>query len=287
MVKDHKRITLNEALQKASFFLNQQGFDPSLARHYWMELFDWDLTRIIQSLNQPISNAQVLKFEKALSRIVEDEPIQYIRGYAYFMDHIYHVSPACLIPREETAGLVDKAVKYMAPLPPGKVLDLGTGSGIIAIELKKALPDWEVYASDLSSAALKIASRNAADHQVKINFIQSDLFSALDQDLCFDVLVSNPPYIGKNEVELMDASVKKYEPQLALYAKEEGLAIYKQIANHLPQRLMKKGAAFFEIGFSQGQAVKNIFQAAFPASDIQIGRDFADKERYISMMKEG
>ncbi|MGF3183151.1 peptide chain release factor N(5)-glutamine methyltransferase [Facklamia sp. P12934] len=286
MVKEHKELTLNEALQKASFFLNQHGHDANLARYYWMQLFDWDLSQTIKFLNQPISQGLASQFDSALHRIVNDEPIQYISGYTYFMDHKYQVSPACLIPREETAGLVEKALAYMRQLPPGKVIDLGTGSGIIAIELKKALPTWEVYASDFSQATLQLAKKNANDHQVNIQFVHSDLMQAFKPDFQFDVFVSNPPYIAQSELDLMDASVKKYEPQSALFAEDEGLAIYKALAKQLPSHLKPRAGVFFEIGFAQGLAVKTILQDAFPAAFIQIGRDFAGKDRYVSLMRE-
>ncbi|MCR8969176.1 peptide chain release factor N(5)-glutamine methyltransferase [Facklamia sp. 7083-14-GEN3] len=287
MVKNLNKITLNEALQKASFFLNQYGYDANLARHYWMQLYDWDLSQTVNALNQPISQGQASQFEAALFRIVKDEPIQYISGYTYFMDHKYQVSPDCLIPREETAGLVEKALAYMRKLPPGKVIDVGTGSGAIAIELKKALPTWEVYASDFSQSALKMAKKNANNHQVDIQFIHSDLMKAVNPDLRFDVFVSNPPYIAQSELDLMDASVKKYEPQLALFAEDEGLAIYKALAKQLPSCLNPRAGVFFEIGFAQGLAVKTILQDAFPMAFIKIERDFAAKDRYVSLIREG
>lgn len=262
--------------------MNQHDWDGDLARNYWMYLFDWDLTQVVSQLHQIQDEERIQKYNDALVRLINHEPIQYISGYAYFMGDRYQVTPATLIPREETQGLVERALKILkegdSPL---SVLDIGTGTGIIAIELKKALPETEIWASDLSAEALQVAKENAKDRHLEIHFIQSDLFQALNPTKRFDLIVSNPPYIGKEELDVMDRSVKKYEPSMALFAEQGGLAIYQGIAQSLPQYLTEEGQALFEIGYRQGSALIDLFQTALPQAKIWVEQDYLGKDRYL------
>lgn len=281
-LKDRTNITLNEALREASFFLNQHDWDGDLARNYWMYLFDWDLTQLVSQLHQIQDEERIQRYQDALLRLINHEPIQYISGYAYFMGDRYQVTPATLIPREETQGLVERALKVLEDEEASqRVLDIGTGTGIIAIELKKAFPEMEIWASDLSTEALQVAKANAEARHLEIRFIQSDLFQELDPEKQFDVIVSNPPYIGEEELDVMDMSVKKYEPSMALFAEQDGLAIYRGIAQALPQYLAVDGQALFEIGYRQGSALIELFQKALPQAKIWVEQDYLGKDRYL------
>lgn len=286
-MEDFKK-KLSEALNEASLFLEHNNHDPALARHYWMILFDWSLTDLVLQLDQEISESQWREYQLVLNRIINDEPIQYIMGYADFMDERFKVTRDTLIPREETAGLIELASEYLRHKAHARVLDIGTGSGIIAIILAKRFPKAEIIAVDISQAALDVAQENADNHQVQINFLKSDLFSELNSEY-FDLIVSNPPYIAYNEIELMDASVMKYEPQQALFASNKGLDIYKAISNQVIKHLRSDWQILFEIGFAQGLEVKNIYNQTFPQAEIDIIKDFNDKDRYIRVnrMKEG
>lgn len=279
---------LSEALNEASLFLEQNNHDPSLARHYWMSLFDWSLTELVLALNQEITEDKWQKFKELLKRVIKDEPLQYILGRAYFMDEVFKVSPASLIPREETAGLVQLAYEYLEVKPKSRVLDIGSGSGIIAIMLAKSFPQAQLTAIDISQEALEIAQENAQTQQVKINFLQSDLFNQIHEEK-FDLIISNPPYIAYNELDLMDESVKKYEPQQALFAGEKGLDIYQRISQEVPPYIEGGGQILFEIGFAQGPEVKELFLTAFPNAEIEVLKDFNDLDRYvrIQLKKEG
>lgn len=284
MAKESKKLTLNEALQEASFFLQQADWRPDLARQYWMDLFDQDLTGLVKQLHQPLTQAQYDRYFEALERLVAGEPIQYIAGFAYFMDAKYRVSPACLIPREETQGLVERALANIPIDQVITVVDMGTGSGIIAIEIKKARPHARVIGVDLSPEALVIARENARFHGVEVEWLQSDFFKDLATDLLINVFVSNPPYIDQAELKLMDPWVLEHEPHLALFAEEQGLASYQVMSAYLPQYLHPSGAAFFEIGYSQGKIVKSIFQAAFPHAKVLVDQDYLGKDRYVSVL---
>lgn len=280
---ENSKKTLNEALHQASFFLSQENWDGNLARNYWMYLFDWDLNQLVKNLHKPLRAEELRRYEDAIRRIVQFEPIQYISGFGYFMDDKFKVSPATLIPREETAGLVEACYPFLKEKPTARVLEIGTGTGIIAIKLKKKFPDIEVWASDISDEALKVAKENARAHQVEINFLQSDVFEKVSSRPVFDLIVSNPPYIGENESDLVDKSVSKFEPTIALWAENDGLAIYEAIAKDLKHYLAHDGMAAFEIGFQQGAAVQEIMQANFPAAEVEVGKDFNQLDRYVTV----
>lgn len=277
----NKGLKLSEVLREASLFLQVHNFDGDMAMTYWLYLFDWDLTRFVGQLNQPQDTSLLDRYADCLERIVKFEPIQYISGHAYFMEDKFKVSPDCLIPREETAGLVERAIDYLRDKPHARVLDIGTGSGIIAIQVKKACPDIDMVAVDISPAALEIAKENASDRHLEIDFRVSDLFEALEETEPFDLILSNPPYIAEDELDWMDESVKRYEPKQALFADNHGLAIYKRIADELEEYLKPAGRAIFEMGFLQGDALITLFNEKISHLNLMIAQDCFEKERII------
>ena len=163
-----------------------------------------------------------------------------------------------------------------------KILDIGTGTGILAIMIAKLNTKQHVFASDISPEALKVAKENALNHQVNVEFIESNLFEHIPQQ-SFDLIVSNPPYISEDELDLMDDSVKKFEPSLALFAEDNGLAIYKQLAKQIQSYVKETSMIIVEIGFQQGEAVKTIFSETFPNSTIEIILDLNGKNRYVQI----
>lgn len=280
---------LFEVLQKASIFLGQKDDNSHLARHYWMELFDWSLTDLVLKMHQPVSDQLVYDYEKALTRLKNDEPIQYIKGYAYFDDKRFKVTSDVLIPREETKGLLDLVKKYRPEDKKYELLDIGTGSGILAIGLALVYPMSHVTATDISSKAMKVAKENQQAHQVTITNYLTDLMADIPTHQQFDIIVSNPPYISHDEVHLMTQNVLKYEPHIALFAEHEGLLVYERLAEQLPRRMKESGLIALEIGFNQGAAVKELFQQAFPEANVICHQDFNGQDRYIliDLKKEG
>lgn len=273
-------MTVSEALREASLFLDSNNKDGRLARNYWMLTFDWSLTDLVFHLKDQVKRAEWEYFQQILNRIILDEPIQYILGWAEFMDERFIVNQNTLIPREETSGLVELTNELIEKHKSYRILDIGTGSGIIAIMLAKRIDNIEVTATDISLKALEVAIQNAENHSVRIEFIQSDLMTDIPPQT-YDIIVSNPPYIGKHELSLMDVHVRKFEPETALFAADMGLDIYKRLAEQLPEYLAESGSIILEIGFKQGREVKEIFQKVFPRAQIDILKDFNDKDRYI------
>lgn len=203
-------------------------------------------------------------------RINDREPIQYILGHAYFMDEKFIVSPDTLIPRPETEILVEEVCK----LPADKILDIGTGTGCIAIMIQK-ITKKSVIATDINKKALEIAKKNAKNLNTQVDFIHSNLFENIFQK--FDIIVSNPPYIPFDTA--LEEEVLK-EPHNALFADEQGLYFYKKIIQNAPQYLNLKGILAFEIGHNQADYIKEfLIQNNF--SNIKIIKDLSGFDRII------
>jgi release factor glutamine methyltransferase len=214
-----------------------------------------------------ISDHCVQRFEQLLRRRLDGEPMQYILGEAEFFGLTLSVDPAVLIPRPETELLVESVLDFLRGREHAhihsSILDLGTGSGAIAIALAVKHPQAQFVAADLSSAALSLAAENASRHGVdnRIDFRLSDLFSALEGER-FDCIVSNPPYVPLTDKESLDVEVREYEPELALFAGDDGLAIYRRLIQAAPDSLVPEGMLALEIGFGQRESIAALLAAA-------------------------
>lgn len=275
-------MTIIEALNRASIFLEENGLDGSLSRYYWLKYFDWTLTDYVKHLHDILSLHQIEAFEKVIKRIVNNEPIQYICGYEDFGDMRFKVTKDTLIPREETMGLIVKAQTICEKNPKLKILDIGTGTGIIAITLAKLFPQAEIWASDISVAALKVAKENATIHDTEIHFVESDGWDSI-KETDFDLVISNPPYISKNEINLMDQSVIKFEPETALFAEEEGLDIYRKILKGCQDFMLDDGVILFEIGFNQAADMERVIEEELGVLHWTISQDLNNLNRYVSI----
>ena len=210
-------------------------------------------------------------------------PIQYLIGYVDFYGYRINVSEDTLIPRYETEYLVEKVINICNKMFNDKIniLDIGTGSGAISIVLKDKLNSM-VTGCDISDKALKMSLNNAKINNLDINYVKSDIFSNINGK--FDVIVSNPPYISRNEV-IMD-SVKKYEPNIALYADNEGLYFYEIIIKNAKKFLNDKFLIAFEIGWWQGNLIYDIAKSYFNDSVIKIEKDLTGRDRYLFIINE-
>ena len=198
----------------------------------------------------------VQQLEPMLRRRLAGEPVQYILGEAEFWGLTFSVHPAVLIPRPETELLVEHVLDFLRGREHPRVLDVGTGSGAIAVALAAECPQARCVAVDLSSAALSVAAENASRHGVadQIEFRVSDLFSAVGAER-FDCVAANPPYVPLTDKESLAVEVRDYEPELALFAGEDGLAIYRRLIQAAPDFLTPKGMLALEIGFGQRDSV--------------------------------
>jgi release factor glutamine methyltransferase len=217
----------------------------------------WDQVQQVIHKDDLISAAQQLAFETAATALLAGRPIQYITGKTWFMGEPYIVDEQVLIPRPETEELVDWVIEYAAIKGKAlRILDIGTGSGCIAIAIKKALPEAIVSAIDISTSAIKIAATNAAALNADIELIALDILNTAFLPDQYDVIVSNPPYIPMQEMKNMELQVTDHEPNIALFVPDEDpLVFYKAIARLAKLHLSTNGQLFFEIHYDQGDAM--------------------------------
>ena len=221
------------------------------------------------------------KLDEGILKLNEGIPVQYIVGNVDFFGYNFIVNEDVLIPRFETEELVEKTIKIIKEKYDKniRILDIGTGSGCIAITLKKKLPDTIIDAVDISDSALEVAKKNAKNNNVEINFIKSDLFENVNKK--YDVIISNPPYISYDE-EIMDI-VKKNEPNIALYAEDNGLYFYNKIIDQSSKYLKDNGLIAFEIGYLQGKEIQK--KALMIYKKVIIEKDLQNKDRFIFIKK--
>ena len=217
----------------------------------------WDQVQQVIHKDNAISEEEVLAFETAATALLAGRPIQYITGKTWFMGEPYIVNDQVLIPRPETEELVDWVIEYAAIKGKAlRILDIGTGSGCIAIAIKKALPEAIVSAIDISTSAIKIAEANAAALKADIEFIALDILNTAFLPGQYDVIVSNPPYIPMQEMKNMELQVTDHEPNIALFVPDEDpLMFYRTIARLAKLHLSTNGQLFFEIHYDQGDAM--------------------------------
>lgn len=207
-----------------------------------------------------ISDDQYALLCSASEKILEGIPLQYLTNRADFMGLEFYVNENVLIPRPETEELTDWIMKTFPKDLPVRILDIGTGSGCIPISLSKYAPAWKLDAIDISAPALEVAEENARQHHVKVNFTQKDILTASADDFNhkYDAIVSNPPYIGFDELDKMDNHVLKSEPRIALFAGEDPLVFYRKIASCAKDLLKTNGCLFFELNPLYAKEIKEI-----------------------------
>jgi release factor glutamine methyltransferase len=241
----------------------------------------WDQLQQVLNKDSDLPATQVTAFEKGAAELLSGKPIQYITGKAWFMGAAYLVNENVLIPRPETEELVDWVIDYAEIKGKAlRILDIGTGSGCIAISLKKALPEAKVTAIDISPNALKVATQNASAQNVAINFTTLDILDTAFLPDQYDVIVSNPPYIPLQEMNQMEVQVTAHEPNLALFVPDEDpLLFYKAIARLAKLHLSPNGQLFFEIHYDQGEALVKLLEEMHFHAELR--EDLFGKDRMI------
>jgi release factor glutamine methyltransferase len=227
------------------------------------------------------SEGEMLVFTKIADRLKTNEPIQYILEEAHFLDFKFKVNPSVLIPRPETEELVMFLIENNIQ---GKILDIGTGSGIIPISLKKKLPALEADGLDVSEEAIRLAQENADYLGVEVEFIQSDILNENITDI-YDAIISNPPYVLEIDRNEMSENVLNFEPDLALFVPDQDpLRFYKRIVQLSESALKPSGRIAFEIHEKYGDEVADLLKLAY--DDIQVIKDLQGKNRIVSAIKK-
>ena len=276
-----------QAITKACLLLRRQGKEESLARFLLMYMLDESPQLFSNNLSEQLSRENEEKYFSLIEKhIEEDVPLSHLVGFEYFYDRKYKVTKDVLSPRMETEELVYKVIEYVKATNRNnlKILDLCTGSGIIAITLKKELEQVSVYiiASDISEKAIEVAKENAQNHNADIRFIQSDIFNDIDDK--FDIIVSNPPYIDRKDEVTMQDNVLKYDPHLALFAEEEGMYFYRKIIEQANDYLDENGVIFFEIGYDQKDKIIKL--ADMNGYHAEVYKDINGRDRMAFLVRK-
>lgn len=274
--------TYKDLLLEAVLFLENQHDDKLdiNAPQFLIEGYHhWTFSDYIAHEHDVVPDDELSWFQQAMKQVLAYYPAQYILGEAEFYGRLFKVDEHVLIPRPETEWIVDEVLK-LEENRKQHVVDLGAGSGCIGITLKLERPDFQVTGLDISKDALHISKENAAYLGADVQFIESDGLSSYQGEK-IDLFISNPPYIAYEEQGVMDESVKRYEPEVALYADNHGLAIYEQLAQVLPSYLAPNGRIYMEIGYQQGEAIRKMYQHAFPQKEVRIEQDLSGHDRLL------
>ena len=276
-----------QAITKACLLLRRQGKEESLARFLLMYMLDESSQLFSNKLSEQLSKEREEKYFSLIEKhIKEDVPLSHLVGFEYFYDRKFKVTKDVLSPRMETEELIYKVVEYVKTTKKNnlRILDLCTGSGIIAITLKKELSQFsiDVVASDISKKALEVAKENAKTHTADIRFIQSDIFNNIDDK--FDIIVSNPPYIDRKDEVTMEDNVLKYDPHLALFAEEEGMYFYRNITEQANSYLNANGVIFFEIGYNQKDKIVKL--ADMNGYHAEVYKDINGRDRMAFLVRK-
>jgi release factor glutamine methyltransferase len=269
-----------ETISQLEKNLQEIGEDPENLTYVFRELKSWSLLDFILHQNKEVTESDQKILESIMAQLEDHRSPQYITGKAYFRDLELAVDERVLIPRPETEELVDLVLKENSKADL-RVLDIGTGSGAIAISLKSARPDWQVTASDISQGALQLAEENSKLNQVSLDFVESDVFGQITGT--FDVIISNPPYIAYGDKDEVGMNVLASEPHLALFADEDGFAIYRQIIEGAGEHLSENGKLYFEIGYKQGDGLRALLSKHFPQKRVRVLEDIFGKDRMVVM----
>ncbi len=262
-------MTIREALRAGTARLERAGVPDAQydAAQMLARILEEDALMMRIEGGRPLAQQKEAAFEALLARREKREPLQYILGDTAFMGFEFQVEPGVLIPRADTEVLCEEALRRICPGM--RVLDIGTGSGALAVSIKKHCPEADVTAVDVSDTALRVAGENAKRLHADVRFIKSDCMTAL-ADEKFDVIVSNPPYISREEMSGLMPEVLM-EPELALFGGEDGLDFYRRIAADAPAHLTEQGCLLFEIGWLEKESVQALLRE-------HVGEPFALKD---------
>jgi release factor glutamine methyltransferase len=254
---------LKESLSNGASLLKKAGISNPLfeARILLQHALGISVEEFI-TYQKPIEKNIQKAFEKLIAKRKQHQPIGYIINTSRFYNLQFYTTPQVLLPRSDSEVLIEAIINHYPKNQTLKILDLGTGSGCLILTLLKHFTQALGIAVDISKKALKVAGKNAILHQLqdRVELIHSDWFKNVDSGQVFDLIASNPPYIGKDETQYLSPETF-FEPPLALFAKKNGLACYEKIAKTAARHLSQNGSIYLEIGFRQKEAVENIFVA--------------------------
>ncbi|MGA4515295.1 release factor glutamine methyltransferase [Staphylococcus caledonicus] len=273
--------SFKDKLHQAIGLATEKGYEQARAEWLMLDLFGWSRTDYLIHMYDEMTKAEEAKFSLALERMLTGEPIQYIVGFQSFYGYRFQVNQHCLIPRPETEEVMLHFLENCKDQ--ATIADIGTGSGAIALTLKKLNPSLNIIATDLVQETLDLAIDNAYDLNVDVDFLKGDALKPLiKRNIKLDGLISNPPYINFDDKDDMVDTVVKYEPHVALFAKNKGYAIYEAILDDLPKVLNDNAYVTFEIGYNQGERLKEIILNKYPNITVNVIKDINGIDRIVS-----
>lgn len=281
------RYKIYEVLTWASSFLKQHGKEEKVAELLLCHHLRLTRAQLLARLHDPLAESVRQSFlADVYQHVYKHVPVQHLLGYEYFYGREFLVNRHVLIPRPETEELVQGVLTRISHLFPGNqqldVVDVGTGSGAIAVTLALENPALRVTAIDISAEALQMAVQNAERLGAEVAFLRGDLLQPLiEANRKVDVVVSNPPYIPERDIPSLSPVVKNYEPIQALAGGEDGLAFYRRFARELPLVLKERALVAFEVGAGQGEAVASLLKEAFPLANVEVAFDINGKDRMV------
>ena len=269
--------TIRALLAWTTDFLKSKGNDEAKreAELLLAHVLGCKRVELLMRFEEQPTDAERAKFRELITRRVAGWPVAYLVGVRDFYLLSFEVEPAVLVPRPDTEALVLEALKRLKPLPAPDVLDVGTGSGCIAVSLAHQKKDARITATDISPDALTVAQRNATKNGVaeRMTFLQGDLFAPLPSGSTFDLIASNPPYIAQSEFAALAPDVRDHEPRIALDGGPDGLAFYRRIATSVTAFLKPGGSLLLEVGYTQDAAVRGLL-AERP--ELEVGATLKD-----------
>lgn len=270
----------SDVLRSGIKTLTDNGIEEASVDAYLLfeDIFDMPKSQYYLKMNQIADDGLARKYYDSIAKRAKHIPVQYITGKQSFYGLEFEVNPSVLIPRQDTEILVEECLKRFGHVPDTKVLDLCTGSGCIAISLKKNMEHCRMTAADISEPALEVAKKNAKRLEAEVTFLESNLFENVEGS--FDLIVSNPPYIPTKVIETLAPEVREHEPHLALDGTGDGLLFYRKIVTIGKSHLKENGCFAFEIGFDQAEDVSNILEEN-GFNRIQVVKDLPGLDRVV------
>jgi len=276
-------MRISDALQRARERLAAVADNPGAeAQTLLASVLGVDRVYLLTYPERTLTPTQIAAFETLVARRAGSEPLPYIIGKRAFFDRDFFVNPAVLIPRPETELLLEAALAFASAREAGVVVDVGTGSGALAVTFAALCPSWRIYAIDVSPAALAVAEHNAERHGVaeRITFVEGDLLAPLlDAPMRADLIMANLPYIPSAISATLDVS--RHEPTLALDGGEDGLALIQRLLDQTPALLASDGLMLLEMQYDQGAAITALANTALPDAQADIIHDYAGHERIV------
>ena len=272
-----------QVLREAKERLYAAGQGEQAAQLLMLELANLEAHNLYMEYDEEVPQDLLEAFEAGIRRMEQGEPLGHVLGFEWFYGYRFKVNPDVLIPRPETEELVANILAAYDECFDGQdvdVIDVGTGSGAIAIALRKEEAHLQVTASDISEQAVAVARKNAADNAADVTFLTGDMLEPfIEAGIRCDILVSNPPYIPVHEQ--MEHSVVDFEPHVALFGGEDGLKFYREIFANAHRVIKEKAILAFEMGYDQGERLRALAKEHFPVARVEIIKDLSGKNRML------